>query len=77
MERRERLKALKRWRTGLAQELELAVSHVWPTPSLERLALRPEGLDYELDGGDGEVRRWQRAEFGDSLADLVSVGGLS
>ena len=71
-ERRERLKALKRWRTGLSQELELAVSHVWPTPSLERLSLRPEELDYELAGGDGEVRRWQRAEFGDSLAQLVN-----
>ena len=70
-ERRERLKTLKRWRTGLAQELELAVSHVWPTPSLERLALHPGGLDYELAGGDGEVRRWQRDEFGDSLAILV------
>ena len=75
-ERRERLKGLKRWRTGLAQELELAVSHVWPTPSLERLALRPERLDYELAGGDGEVRRWQRAEFGDSLAALVNTAGL-
>ena len=74
-ERRERLKTLKRWRTALSQELELAVSHVWPTPSLERLALHPEGLDYELAGGDGEVRRWQRAEFGDSLASLVSVAG--
>lgn len=74
-ERRERLKALKRWRTELAQELELAVSHVWPTPSLERLSLRPEGLDYELAGGYGEVRRWQRAEFGDSLATLVSTAG--
>ena len=72
-ERRERLKNLKRWRTGLSQELELAVSHVWPTPSLERLALHPDGLDYELDGGDGEVRRWQRDEFGDSLARLVGA----
>ena len=70
-ERRERLKALKRWRTGLAQGLELAVSHIWPTPSLERLALHPEGLDYELAGGDGEVRRWQRDEFGDSLQVVV------
>lgn len=74
-ERRERLKALKRWRTGLAQELELAVSHVWPTPSLERLALHPDALGYELAGGDGEVRRWQRAEFGDSLVALLNVAG--
>jgi ribonuclease D len=71
-ESRERLKALKQWRTELGQELELAVSHIWPTPSLERIALKPDRLDYELDGGDGEIRRWQREEFGDGLSRLVS-----
>ena len=72
-ERRERLRMLKRWRTGLGEELGLAVSHVWPTPSLERLALHPDVLEEELAGGDGDVRRWQRNEFGDSLALLVSA----
>ena len=71
-ESRERLKALKHWRTELGQELELAVSHIWPTPSLERIALKPDRLDYELNGGDGEIRRWQREEFGDGLSRLVS-----
>lgn len=70
-ERRERLKALKQWRTALAQQLGLAVSHVWPTPSLERIALRPERLADELAGGDGDVRRWQRAEFGEGLSRLL------
>jgi hypothetical protein len=51
--------------------LELAVSHIWPTPSLERIALRPEELERELTGG-GEIRRWQRSEFGEELARLVS-----
>ena len=70
-ESRERLKALKRWRLELGAELGLAVSHIWPTPSLERIALRPEGLRHELAGGDGEVRQWQRDEFGEGLSNLV------
>ena len=32
-ESRERLKVLKQWRTGLAAQLDLAVSHVWPHPA--------------------------------------------
>ena len=70
-ERRERLKVLKGWRAATAQELGLAVSHVWPTPSLERIATQPAAFDDELAGGAGEVRRWQSAEFGDALGDLV------
>ena len=70
-ESRERLKVLKQWRTGLSAELDLAVSHIWPTPSLERIALRPERLRHELAGGEGEVRQWQREEFGETLSRLV------
>lgn len=70
-EGRERLKALKQWRTRLSAELDLAVSHIWPTTSLERLALRPERLGREMNGGDGEVREWQREEFGKGLSKLV------
>ena len=70
-DRRERLKVLKQWRGQLGQELDLAVSHIWPTPSLERIAVRPEELNRELSGGDGEVRRWQGVEFGPGLSELV------
>ena len=55
----------------MSGELGIAVSHIWPTPSLERTALRPDLLQRELAGGEGDVRRWQSAEFGDSLAELV------
>ena len=71
-ERRERLKMLKQWRNRLGQELDLAVSHVWPTPSLERIAVEPARLARELAGGDGEVRRWQGAEFGSRLSELIN-----
>jgi hypothetical protein len=55
--------------------LKLAVNHIWPTTSLERIALHPGALGYELAGGDGEVREWQRAEFGPSLEQLASDYG--
>lgn len=69
---RHRLKDLKRWRGEISSELGIAVSHIWPTPSLERIALRPETVSRELAGGEGEVRRWQNAEFGDEVSRLVS-----
>lgn len=71
-ESRERLRALKQWRLRLGAELGLAVSHIWPTTSLERVALRPERLGHEMSGGDGEVRKWQREEFGEALSRLIS-----
>ena len=66
---RERLKSLKDWRLGCAKRLGLHAGLVWPAASLERLALRPRELGAEL-AGDG-VRRWQRAELGESLAAVV------
>ncbi len=70
-ERRERLKFLKAWRTRVSQELDLAVSHIWPTPSLERIASGPESLAGEMADGHAEVRRWQQQEFGAELAEMV------
>ena len=74
---RERLKELKRWRGVVSENLGMAVSHIWPTPSLERIALRPESMEHELAGGEGEVRRWQREEFGEELAELAYDWELS
>lgn len=79
-ERRERLKTLKQWRAGLGSELGLAVSHIWPTRSLERIARQPDTLPEELGGDtagntDSAVREWQRAEFGDVLGELVVEAG--
>ena len=74
-ESRSRLSRLKRWRGAAGERLKLAVNHIWPTTSLERIALHPGALGYELAGGDGEVREWQRAEFGPSLEQLASDYG--
>jgi len=70
-EARERLRSLKRWRSAKSGDLGIAVSHIWPTPSLERIALRPDSLDDELTKADGDVRRWQRCEFGGELTAVV------
>ena len=70
-ERRGRLRLLKSWRSSLSDQLTLAVSHIWPTASLERIAMDPNVLEHELAGGDGEVRRWQRDEFGTDLQHLA------
>ena len=72
-EGRERLRSLKRWRNELGDEFGLAVNHIWPTASLERIALDPFATRHELDGSQPEVRQWQRAEFGDSLAHLANA----
>ena len=74
-ERRGRLSRLKSWRSDYGHGLGLAVNHVWPTASMERIALHPPCLSGELAGGQGEVRRWQLAEFGDSLAELARDNG--
>ncbi len=71
-ESRQRLKELKRWRADISEELGMAVSHIWPTPSLERISLHPENTGRELAGGDSDVRRWQRDEFGDELVTLIA-----
>lgn len=74
-ERRERLSALKGWRNGLAQQLDLAVNHIWPTASLERLALEQTDIDRELAADHPKVRRWQQGEFGGDLRQLLRQNG--
>lgn len=71
-ERRERLSLLKSWRNGLAQQLDLAVNHIWPTASLEGLAMEQTDIDQELADDHSEVRRWQQAEFGPNLRHLLN-----
>jgi ribonuclease D len=67
---RNRLKILKAWRAEIADDLDLAVSHVWPTPSLERLSLHPETFNDELHDSR-EIRQWQREEFAAQLTQVV------
>ena len=61
----ERFKALRQWRIQLGEELGLDPALLWPMASLERLARSPRTLDGELSSPD--VRRWQRAEFGERI----------
>ena len=66
----ERFKALRQWRIQLAEELSLDPTLLWPMASLERLARSPRTLDGELSSA--EVRRWQRAEFGDRIRQRLA-----
>ena len=67
---RERLRLLKGWRAEQGASLGLDPPLVWPAVSLGRLAARPDNLPSELECED--VRRWQRREFGESLAAFAS-----
>ena len=62
---RAKLRILKGWRSEQGAALRLDPALVWPAASLERLAARPESFAAELECGD--VRQWQRREFGESL----------
>src|SRR5918999_5327916 len=63
-ESRERLRRLKQWRTERGAVLKLDPALLWPTASLERLALQPENWRAEImEEGNNDVRNWQRREF--------------
>ncbi len=61
----ERLARLKAWRLELGKRLSLDPSLLWNMSSLQRLARRPDSLREEMRSPD--VRKWQRAEFGESI----------
>lgn len=62
---RTRWQALSALRKKEAQALNIGPAVLWPTPSLEAIALNPEILPEELRGPGGHgVRSWQRKVFG-------------
>ena len=65
----EQLKRLKAWRASIGASLSLDPSLIWPTVSLERIAMAPKTLDIELKSGD--IRHWQREHFASSLSVLL------
>ena len=71
---RERLQLLRERRTSLATHLQIDPALVWPAPSLERIALKPETWRAEiLEDGTKEVRAWQREEFSKPMMELLGV----
>ena len=65
---RERLQALKLWRTSEAQRLGLDPGIVWPLDHLKRIALHPGVGAREADcAHPAWVRDWQWGELGASL----------
>ena len=68
-EQENRLKVLKDWRNKHGEELKLDPPLLWPMRSFERLARDPATFDDELTLG--EVRNWQRDEFGTAVRALL------
>ncbi len=69
-----RLRGLKNWRDGRAAGLGINPSLLWPTRSLERMAMEPpEPGGQGPGGGDPDVRDWQRREFGPELDALCAL----
>ena len=76
-ESRERLQTLKQWRVDRGTALGLDPPLLWPTISLERLALQPHDWQAEvLEDGQPEVRDWQRREFAAPLAEFLTASIL-
>ena len=65
----KRLARLKAWRQAHGKRLALDPALLWPARSLDRLARAPGTIEAELRSR--EVRRWQAAEFGASLRELL------
>jgi ribonuclease D len=66
-----RLGALKTWRKKQGEVMSLDPSLLWPTASLERMALHPEAKDKELfESHNNDVRQWQRKMFCEQIAAL-------
>lgn len=63
------LTKLKAWRVEQGKRLSLDPGLLWPMVSLQRLSRFPEDLETELQAP--EVRRWQQAEFEDSLKEVL------
>ena len=68
-EQENRLKTLKEWRNKHGKGLQLDPPLLWPMRSFERLARDPASFDDELTLGD--VRDWQRDEFGTAVKALL------
>lgn len=65
---RERLAALKSWRSKAATQLGLDPGLVWPMGHLKRMALEPDAGPRDLDTGEPPmVRAWQWRVLGDDL----------
>ncbi len=65
----KRMGRLKAWRQAHGKRLALDPALLWPARSLDRLARAPGTLEEESRSSD--VRRWQAAELGASLRELL------
>ncbi|MDO8579152.1 MAG: HRDC domain-containing protein [Dehalococcoidales bacterium] len=69
MQQIARLGSLKSWRVSLGAKLNIDPALIWPRESLEAIAKDPG--EFEANLNSEIVRRWQREEFGSTLANYV------
>ncbi len=69
-ETRQRLEALRLWRTNKALQLQLPVGVIFPGNLLESLASFPPADLVALEAVEG-MRRWRVREFGDEILRLL------
>lgn len=71
-ESRTRWQSLHAVRAAAAAALGIGPSTLWPTRSLEQIAIHPDLLEQELRGATQfGVRNWQRTQFGETLERAV------
>jgi len=69
---RETWQNLNAARKKMASSLGIGPSTLWPTRSLEQIALHPEIVEQELSGTSQHgVRAWQRTVFGPALKTVL------
>ena len=67
-----RFKALQEERRKFAGTLNIAPFMLWPTKSLERMAIDLSMIEAEISGESiYQVRRWQRQVFGETLKQKI------
>jgi ribonuclease D len=70
---RQCLSALKKWRQKKSNALGLSPNIIWPTRSLEILALYPSKRKDEIDlKGSPEPRKWQRTLFKREIEEILT-----
>jgi len=72
---KKRLDLLKSWRINTGAKLNIDPSLVWPTSSLERMAMNVNLIKNEINSS--EVRRWQVKSFLKNLSTFMQDNGLN
>ena len=57
---------IKKWRSGLSEKIKVSGVYLWPTETIEFIAVNPSILNDSLQKIP-HLRQWQIQEFGDDF----------